>query len=114
MFLFPTRSGGIYKSQLFSKQGRQILLELGMIDDKSTRFHMFRHTAAMRLLSDTNDIQLVSRHLGHKSIQTTMQYLECLKEVPHSCLVKLHDTPTQIAKRNPQMTLFNPHEYKQD
>ena len=83
-----------------------------MMDDDSTRFHMFRHTSAMRILSDTNDIQLVSRHLGHKSIQTTMHYLDCLKEVPATCLVQLFETPSHLLARDPQLTLFNPHEYR--
>lgn len=88
-FLLPSRSGGFHKSQRLSSAGRKLLVSLGMMDDPSTRFHMFRHTYAMRLLAETNDITLVRKYLGHRNIQTTMVYLDCIKQVPESCHVKL-------------------------
>lgn len=42
--------------------------------------HWFRHTFAKRLLEKTKDITLVSRALGHSSVETTMQYLATSKE----------------------------------
>lgn len=106
-WLLPNRNGGSRKSQSISKAGRDLLLSLGMPDIPSTRFHMFRHTSAMRILADTQNIRLVSKHLGHASIKTTMAYLECLDDVPESCFVVLHQTEVS----DPQMKLFNPYEY---
>jgi integrase len=40
------------------------------------KFHSLRHTFAMDIYRRTKDIKLVQRALGHKSIQTTMIYLD--------------------------------------
>lgn len=45
-------------------------------------FHALRHTYAQRLYDETRDPMLVQKALGHKSLQTTLVYLESLKQVP--------------------------------
>ena len=108
-WLLPNRSGEPVKTQLLSNKGRQLLLDLGCMDDPSTRFHMLRHTCAMRLLAETNDVMLVKRHLGHANVQTTMHYLEAIKEVPAECLVRLYNNPSDGPQVDQQLNLFNPH-----
>lgn len=107
-WLLPNRSGDAVKTQLLSSKGRDLLLGLGMMDDPSTRFHMFRHTFAMRLLAQTNDIMLVKKQLGHANVQTTMAYLDCIKEVPPECLVRLYAQPSPAVQFEHQLSLFDP------
>ncbi|WP_370645704.1 tyrosine-type recombinase/integrase [Epibacterium sp. Ofav1-8] len=42
------------------------------------RFHDLRHTFATRMLRSTGNLKLVSRLLGHTSIETTMRYAHVL------------------------------------
>lgn len=42
------------------------------------RFHDFRHTFATRMLRHTGNLQLVSKLLGHRDIQTTARYAHVL------------------------------------
>lgn len=44
------------------------------------RFHDLRHTFATRLLRQTGNLKLVSRLLGHASIETTMRYAHVIDE----------------------------------
>ena len=44
------------------------------------RFHDLRHTFATRMLRQTGNLKLVSRLLGHKSIETTMRYAHVLDD----------------------------------
>lgn len=66
-----TASGGI------SEEFRQALERAGIED---FRFHDLRHTFATRMLRQTGNLKLVSRLLGHKSIETTMRYAHVLDE----------------------------------
>ena len=38
--------------------------------------HVLRHSAAMHLLEETNDITLVKEHLGHSDTKTTKKYVQ--------------------------------------
>jgi integrase len=44
------------------------------------RFHDLRHTFATRLLRQTGNLKLVSRLLGHTTIDTTARYAHVLDE----------------------------------
>ncbi|MAM60359.1 tyrosine-type recombinase/integrase [Maritimibacter sp. UBA3975] len=44
------------------------------------RFHDLRHTFATRMLRQTGNLKLVSRLLGHKSLETTMRYAHVLDD----------------------------------
>jgi integrase len=101
-FLLPNNRGGQMGSRKASAFGLELLRRLGVTFNP--RFHMFRHTFAMRLLAETDDVVLVKNQLGHASIETTMIYVDSLKQVPDSCLVKLESKP----KHDPQLKLFNP------
>ncbi|VDS10075.1 Tyrosine recombinase XerC [Paracoccus haematequi] len=52
-------------------------LEMANIED--FRFHDLRHTFATRVLRKTGNLKLVSRLLGHASIETTMRYAHVLE-----------------------------------
>jgi len=47
---------------------------------KDFRFHDLRHTFATRMLRQTGNLKLVSRLLGHKSIDATMKYVHVLQD----------------------------------
>lgn len=46
---------------------------------KKASCNTFRHSFAIHLLEDGYDIQIVKELLGHKSVQTTMAYVQVLK-----------------------------------
>ena len=56
---------------------RKALLEAGIVN---FRFHDLRHTFATRLLRKTQNIKLVSKLLGHSSIETTTKYAHVLMD----------------------------------
>ncbi len=62
---------------------RQALAEAGIED---FRFHDLRHTFATRMLRQTGNIKLVSRLLGHASIETTNRYAHVLDDDLESAL----------------------------
>ncbi len=107
--LLPSRNGTQLIEQKQSKKGKELLESLGVTF--RPRFHMFRHTFAMRLYAETNDLRLVQKQLGHRSVRTTEVYADSLATVPDACLVKLIDTPATIMNQSPQLLLFNPYEY---
>ncbi|TNJ41558.1 tyrosine-type recombinase/integrase, partial [Phaeobacter sp. B1627] len=51
---------------------------LGKAEIEDFRFHDLRHTFATRMLRATGNLKLVSRLLGHTSIETTMRYAHVL------------------------------------
>ena len=53
---------------------------LAAADIPDFRFHDLRHTFATRLLRQTGNIKLVSRLLGHSTIETTTRYAHVLDE----------------------------------
>lgn len=55
--------------------------------------HVFRHTAAMRLLQAGVDLAVIRAWLGHVDIQTTHQYLEADIEMKRRALVAAGITP---------------------
>lgn len=60
---------------VFGVQFRNATVDAGIID---FRFHDLRHTFATRMLRQTGNIKLVSRLLGHSSIETTARYAHVL------------------------------------
>lgn len=46
----------------------------------SFRFHDLRHTFGTRMLRKTRNLKLVSKLMGHKSIETTMRYAHVLQD----------------------------------
>lgn len=52
------------------------------------RFHDLRHTFATRMLRQTKNLKLVSKLLGHTSIETTMRYAHVLDDDLHDALAE--------------------------
>lgn len=108
-WLLPNRSGESIKPQLVSAKAKAMLIRLGAMDDGSTCFHMLRHTFGMRLYSQTRDLVLVQKQLGHSDPTTTRVYADSLAEVPESCLVKLYTDGLTDPYPGAQLRLFSPH-----
>lgn len=88
--LRPSGGGGIYSDW-------KAALEKANISD--FRFHDLRHTFATRLLRQTGNIKLVSRLLGHTTIETTTRYAHVIDEDLHSALDSF-STITNTQSRN--------------
>lgn len=59
------------------------------------KFHALRHTAALIALRDTGkDVMAVKKYLGHRSLNSTAEYLDILDELPASCT----PSPSRVAK----------------
>lgn len=56
---------------------KKALTEAGIED---FRFHDLRHTFATRMLRQTGNLKLVSRLLGHTTVETTMRYAHVLND----------------------------------
>jgi len=57
------------------------------IDTRKT-FHSLRHTYALRMLMETNNVYYVQQLLGHQNIETTMIYTKFTPELLRSVLIK--------------------------
>lgn len=57
-----------------------------MYGPRGSKFHSLRHTFAVRLLQKSKDIHLVRSALGHRSLSSTMVYLDMVR------------TPDEISK----------------
>lgn len=54
---------------------KKILKSIGLLKKgRNITFHSFRHTAAMQFLENNFSIQMISKLLGHSSLDSTMQY----------------------------------------
>ncbi|NIZ60864.1 site-specific integrase [Sedimentitalea sp. CY04] len=73
----------VAKGGVFNTQFRESLAKAGIED---FRFHDLRHTFATRMLRQTRDLKLVSKLLGHKSIETTSRYAHVLVDDMRSAL----------------------------
>lgn len=66
------------------------------------RFHDLRHTFATRMLRRTGNLKLVSRLLGHKSIETTMRYAHVLDTDLHDAMTDFRALATAESRKNPR------------
>lgn len=56
---------------------------------KNVSFHTARHTFATLTLTMCDDLELVSKLLGHKSVKTTQRYAEVLLETKKQAISKI-------------------------
>lgn len=66
------------------------------------RFHDLRHTFATRMLRATNNIKLVSKLLGHSSIETTTRYAHVLVDDMRSALDGFSAFNGTVPQKKPQ------------
>jgi integrase/recombinase XerD len=71
------------KGKLFPQGYHQIrswIKELGDLVGVKVKLHMFRHSNAVISLEKGEDITIIKQRLGHKSINTTMIYLQLMPQ----------------------------------
>ena len=74
-FVFNTqKSTRINRSQVF-RLFRTICGQAGITDAKLMHPHTLKHTAAMLLVRQNTNAFLIRQHLGHRSFQSTLQYV---------------------------------------
>jgi integrase len=61
-------------------------------------FHTFRHWKATRELHRTNNVYLVMKLLGHKSLSNTQRYLHLLPELSDDYVCEIATTTQQVKK----------------
>ena len=68
-------------ADIYIKKARQRAIDTGTLQaGKVVRTHTFRHSAARHWLASAVPINVVSRWLGHSSLQTTLVYLEIMPD----------------------------------
>lgn len=85
--LLATRTGRAVDVTAFRSYGTGLMERL--FTPSKFRFHALRHTFAMRVLNETGDVMLVKKLLGHRSLTSTLVYVDALKKVPAACLPKV-------------------------
>lgn len=79
------------------EEWRAALAEAGVPD---FRFHDLRHTFATRLLRKTGNLKLVSRLLGHTTVETTTRYAHVLDEDLHNAMAEFSPMGGAESRRN--------------
>lgn len=104
-WLLPTSKGNKVAQSQFQRFARKLTHK---VYGEAWRFHALRHTFAMRVLDQTDDLLLVKKLMGHSSIASTMQYVEARKTMPETCKVNL-DSPFAVRSyAGAQLRLFVP------
>lgn len=101
VFTYPTEETGELRriprnSHLFD-DFREALTKAEIED---FRFHDLRHTFATRMLRQTGNLKLVSRLLGHTSIETTMRYAHVLDDDLHAAMADFSPLGSSESRRN--------------
>ncbi len=71
-YAFESKKGGHISSQSFSRILREVGKTLGL---KAISGHSLRKTYARRIYDRTGNIERVRQRLGHKSVETTKEYI---------------------------------------
>lgn len=86
-YVFPSRSGGPYRTEYFVQQMREFCIRWGITDENyHFRSHDFRHSIATKLDEDGASLQTIRDFLGHQTDDMTKQYIDYV--------------PTKIDQRN--------------
>ncbi len=105
--LLPTVSGRRVAPTQFREFGCRMMRR---VFQEPFKFHALRHTFAMRVLAKTDDVLLVKRLLGHRSLTSTLVYVEALKRLPEDCLVRVDGPLTLDHYHGARLRLFAPAE----
>jgi len=60
------------------------------------RFHSLRHTYAIKLYSETKDILLVQKALGHRDLRSTLVYARTLATIQDAAVIDWPANPSRI------------------
>lgn len=107
--LLPTRQGRSVAPTQFRRFAKRLTLRLY---GEAFKFHALRHTSAMIVLADPanhRDVMLVKKHLGHRSLESTAQYVEALDQLSPSSLPNLA-CPHLPHMSGAQLRLWRPEE----
>ena len=74
VWLFPTRDGGQVSTRYVREMSKRMARRAGIAEVERFSPHALRHTFATDLYSETTNIRLVQKALGHSDISTTMLY----------------------------------------
>ena len=74
MWLFPTREGGQVQTRYVRQMVKRVARKAGVSEVERVSPHALRHTCATTLYSETSNIRLVQKALGHADLSTTMLY----------------------------------------
>lgn len=92
------------KGGVFNAEFREAIAAAGIVD---FRFHDLRHTFATRMLRQTGNIKLVSRLLGHSSIETTARYAHVLVDDMRAALEDFSPVSQAEPQKKPQSLRVN-------
>jgi integrase len=77
-YVFTNEMGGLYNSSNISSSWKSLLKKLGL---EHKKFHALRHTFATQLFANNVPIEIVSKMLGHASVDVTRDiYIHILPE----------------------------------
>lgn len=93
------------------KHARTAAASCPTLSNRKITPHVFRHTAALRLIEANNDITIARDWLGHADIRTTSQYVEVSIERKREALERVPapaagDGPEQPVWRKPEIMDF--------
>ncbi len=74
VWLFPTREGGQVQTRYVRQMVKRVARRAGVSEVERVSPHALRHTFATTLYSETTNIRLVQKALGHADLSTTMIY----------------------------------------
>ena len=72
--MFPTRDGGQVQTRYVRQMVKRVARRAGVSEVERVSPHALRHTFATTLYSETTNIRLVQKALGHSDLSTTMIY----------------------------------------
>lgn len=94
-YLLANCRGGPIRHQQYQRAAERLFRQL-LGDDHGLTFHSLRHTFAMRLYSETRDIRLVQRLLGHRCVASTEIYADSLSDLPDHLLLAVDSAPRAV------------------
>ena len=80
-YLFPSRNSRPMSRQRIDRLFRSYATEARLPPQKH-HSHCLRHSVAVHLIEEGHPLEEVQMHLGHKSINSTVVYIQVLREKP--------------------------------
>lgn len=108
--LFPTRVGGALSrdglQRRITKNLERAALTCPSLGEKKVTPHVFRHTAAMRLLQAGVDTSVIALWLGHEQIETTKVYLHADLSIKEQALARTRPIDAKPGRYRPPDTVL--------
>lgn len=108
--LFPTRVGGALSrdglQRRITKNVERAAPACPSLGEKKVTPHVFRHTAAMRLLQAGVDTSVIALWLGHEQIDTTKVYLHADLAIKEQALARTRPVDAKPGRYRPPDTVL--------